>query len=144
MIYPKVKIICITKTSTKLALVRLVKEFAEIGLKDSKDIVDRLENYNDTVEFDYVGKIIELSEKLSSFRRELDYLPNAKYIVTCLGIEMEREQKLLSLGLGQRDGCINFLSDYFKLFSVFDDVFKLILSYLLDDEVSDVTTKLEK
>ncbi len=144
MIYPKVKIICITKTSTKLALVRLVKEFAEIGLKDSKDIVDRLENYNDTVEFDYVGKIIELSEKLSSFRRELDYLPNAKYIVTCLGIEMEREQKLLSLGLGQRDECINFLSDYMKMFRNFDDVLKLTLSYLSDEELADVISKLEK
>ena len=133
-----------SKTSTKLALVRLVKEFAEIGLKDSKDIVDRLENYNDTVEFDYVGKIIELSEKLSSFRRELDYLPNAKYIVTCLGIEMEREQKLLSLGFGQRDECIDFLSDYMKMFRNFDDVLKLTLSYLSDEELADVISKLEK
>ena len=114
------------------------------GLKDSKDIVDRLENYNDTVEFDYVGKIIELSEKLSSFRRELDYLPNAKYIVTCLGIEMKREQKLLSLGLGQRDECINFLSDYMKMFRNFDDVLKLTLSYLSDEELADVISKLEK
>jgi hypothetical protein len=144
MINPKVKIICITKTSSKLALVKLVKEFAEIGLKDSKDIVDRLENYNDTVEFEYEGKINNLTERLSSFRRELDYLPNAKYIVTCLGVEMEREQKLLSLGLGQRDECVAFLSDYMKMFRNFDDVLKLTFSYLTDEELADVISKLEK
>ena len=53
-------------------------------------------------------------------------------------------QKLLSLGLGQRDECINFLSVYMKMFRNFDDVLKLTLSYLSDEELADVISKLEK
>lgn len=142
MIKPKIKIVCISKTNSKLAFVKLLKEFADLGLKDSKDLVDQLNEYNDSVEFDYESNVEHLYDKLSTFRRELEHI--GMYLVTCLGAEMEREHKLLSIGIGERQEYVDFLNGYMKVFKNFDDVLKLALSYLSDDELVDVVSKLEK
>ncbi len=127
----KIRIICNSKTKSSLAFVKALKEFSGYGLKEAKDCADSL-HANGEVNFDYHGS----SSDISQFRKFINELPDGSYIVNG-GVEVERERKLLSMGLGTQNEYIDFLSGVNATVDTIE-VLRLALSYLPNETLAEI------
>jgi len=102
----KIKISCIEGTSSKLALVKIIKNFSGDGLKQSKDIVDSIHSH--------IGMPIEF--ELVSDKTEIDLLNELKNIdgkfIINGGTQWSRAKKMLDLGIGADEDYAEFISEY--------------------------------
>lgn len=107
----KVKLRIKQSFPAKLMLVKIIKNYTALGLKDSKDICDRLHElpYR-PVEFllDAPVDIIP-NEYARSFREELSEM-GLEFDMSG-GTDFERNRKLLVLGLGDKEDYISFLEE---------------------------------
>jgi hypothetical protein len=119
------------KCDSKLKFVKLVKECTGLGLKPSKDIADEL--------FDSPGLYKEISlqeNKIDESGVLQDYY---KKFITEIhdigdfqingGLAWERNLKMLSLGVGDLEEYINFLTEYMSLNTLDDN--KIILQKIV-------------
>ena len=133
----KIRMKCVQKTTSKLALVKLIKEVSGLGLKDSKDIVDSFDyDINKIVEFE-----ISKDRSIEKFREELKDI-GGEYLVNG-GLEFEREYKLLTLGLGEQEDYVDFISENLNYFTNQEDTIKFILSKLTKEDLIELTKKLD-
>ena len=133
----KIRMKCIQKTTSKLALVKLIKEVSGLGLKDSKDIVDSFDyDINKIVEFE-----ISKDRSIEKFREDLKDV-GGEYLVNG-GLEFEREYKLLTLGLGEQEDYVDFISENLNYFTNQEDTIKFILSKLTKEDLIELTKKLD-
>ena len=133
----KIRMKCIQKTTSKLALVKLIKEVSGLGLKDSKDIVDSFDyDINKIVEFE-----ISKDRSIEKFREDLKDI-GGQYLVNG-GLEFEREYKLLTLGLGEQEDYVDFISENLNYFTNQEDTIKFILSKLTKEDLIELTKKLD-
>jgi len=133
----KIRMKCVQKTPSKLAFVKLIKEVSGLGLKESKDIVDTFDyDINRIVEFE-----ISRDKSIEQFRKDLKDV-GGQYLVNG-GLEFEREYKLLTLGLGEQEDYIDFISDNLNYFTNQEDTIKFILSKLTKEDLIELTKKLD-
>lgn len=141
----KIRMKCVQKTPSKLAFVKLIKQVSGLGLKESKDIVDTLHHercgifdydINKTVEFEILKDI-----SIDQFRKDLKEI-GGQYLVNG-GLEFEREYKLLTLGLGEQEDYVDFISENLNYFANQEDTIKFILSKLTKEDLIELTKKLD-
>jgi hypothetical protein len=133
----KIRMKCVQKTPSKLAFVKLIKQVSGLGLKESKDIADTFDyDINKTVEFEIPREI-----SIEQFRKDLNDV-GGQYIVNG-GLEFEREYKLLTLGLGEQEDYVDFISENLNYFTNQDDTIKFILSKLTKEDLIELTKKLD-
>lgn len=133
----KIRMKCVQKRPSKLAFVKLIKQVSGLGLKESKDIADTFDyDINKTVEFE-IPKDISIDQ----FRKDLKEI-GGQYLVNG-GLEFEREYKLLTLGLGEQEDYVDFISENLNYFTNQEDTIKFILSKLTKEDLIELTKKLD-
>ena len=133
----KIRMKCVEKTPSKLAFVKLIKEVSGLGLKESKDIADTFDyDINRPVEFE-----ISRDKSIDQFRKDLKEI-GGQYLVNG-GLEFEREYKLLTLGLGEQEDYVDFISENLNYFTNQEDTIKFILSKLTKEDLIELTKKLD-
>jgi hypothetical protein len=133
----KIRMKCVQKTPSKLAFVKLIKQVSGLGLKESKDIADTFDyDINKCIEFEIPREI-----SIEQFRKDLNDV-GGQYIVNG-GLEFEREYKLLTLGLGEQEDYVDFISENLNYFTNQDDTIKFILSKLTKEDLIELTKKLD-
>ena len=133
----KIRMKCVEKTPSKLAFVKLIKEVSGLGLKESKDIVDTFDyDINKTVEFEIPRDI-----SIDQFRKDLKDI-GGQYLVNG-GLEFEREYKLLTLGLGEQEDYVDFISENLNYFTNQEEAIKAILTKLSKEDLIEITNKLD-
>jgi len=132
----KVRMKCVEKTPSKLAFVKLIKEVGGLGLKEAKDIADTFDyDINKTVEFE-----MSRDKSIEQFRKDLKDI-GGQYLVNG-GVEFDREYKLLTLGLGEQEDYIDFISDNLNYFTNQEEAIKFILAKLSKEDLIELTNKL--
>lgn len=133
----KIRMKCVEKTPSKLAFVKLIKEVSGLGLKDSKDIADTFDyDINKTVEFE-----ILTSKSIDQFRKDLKDM-GGQYLVNG-DVEFDREYKLLTLGLGEQEDYVDFISENLNYFTNQQEAIKIILTKLSKEDLIEITNKLD-
>lgn len=133
----KIRMNCVQKTPSKLAFVKLIKEVSGLGLKDSKDIADTFDyDINKTVEFE-----ILTSKSIDQFRKDLKDM-GGQYLVNG-DVEFDREYKLLTLGLGEQEDYVDFISENLNYFTNQQEAIKAILTKLSKEDLIEITNKLD-
>jgi hypothetical protein len=133
----KLRLKCIQKTTTKLAFVKLLKEVTGYGLREAKDLADTFDNdINKVVEFEILPSI-----SIEQFRKSLNDI-SGEYVVNG-GLSFEREYKLLTLGLGEKEDYVDFISENINFFDNKEDTIRFILSKLEKEELLELTKKLD-
>jgi hypothetical protein len=133
----KIRLKCVEKTPSKLAFVKLLKEVTGYGLKESKDIADTFDyDINRVVEF----KILR-DKSIDQFRKDLREI-GGQYLVNG-GVEFDREYKLLTLGLGEQEDYVDFISQNLNYFTNQQEAIKLILTKLSKEDLIEITNKLD-
>ena len=133
----KIRLKWVEKTPSKLAFVKLLKEVTGYGLKESKDIADT---------FDYdINKVVEFEilrdKSIDQFRKDLREI-GGQYLVNG-GVEFDREYKLLTLGLGEQEDYVDFISQNLNYFTNQQEAIKLILTKLSKEDLIEITNKLD-
>jgi len=133
----KVRLKCIQKTTNKLTFVKLLKEVTGYGLKESKDIADNFDyDINRIVEFEISSDV-----SIEQFRKDLKNV-GGEYVVNG-GLVFEREYKILTLGLGEKEDYVDFISENLNFFDNKEDTIKFILSKLEKEELLELIKKLD-
>lgn len=131
----KVRMKCIVPTPSKLAFVKLLKEYSGLGLKEAKDLVDSVSN-GVVIEFDTQDNI-----SINQFRKDMIKV-GGQYSISG-GLEYDREFKLLTLGLGTEEDYIDFISDNVMYLGNTQVVLRHLLSKLSKEDLIELTSKLE-
>jgi hypothetical protein len=114
----KIRLSTTEKVTSKLMFVKILKNVTGLGLKESKDIVDYLcENPRVSKDIDIKKDFIDYDGSvINSVRYLREELPNCGgNILFNGGVEYERELKMLSLGIGDKDDYYSFLMDYIDI-----------------------------
>lgn len=138
----KVRIKLKSDIRSKLAFVKAVKVYTGWGLKESKD-------FTDTLCDDFRNKrersselILKNSHDFKSFLRDLKDIGVDAYITG--GIEWERDFKMLSLGIGEKEDYIDFIFEYIKGTPYDEDIIlNIILSKLNKDELNNIINEIK-
>jgi len=121
---------------TKLMFVKILKEYTELGLKDTKDICDRLH------EMPY--KPIEIDIKDSDVDRLRQDLLNIDLNFIMNGDRrFERERKLLTLGLGEKEDYVSFFVECGDLFDNQKEILNLALNRLSMEDLKEIFGKIK-
>lgn len=128
----KIRFKLLSRCDNKLAVVKLIKDCTGLGLKDSKDIADLMFNNIGLVReieliepyLDKNGEIIRPFELFTTKIKEF-----GDFQVTG-GLSWERNAKMLSLGIGETEDYVNFVSEYITLNNVEEN--KIILDVLFN------------
>lgn len=131
----KVKLQIKKNCQTKLMLVKILKNHTGLGLKDSKDICDRLHElpYR-PVEFLLDTPVdINPNEYAKSFKEELSEM-GLEFDMSG-GTDFERNRKLLMLGLGDKEDYVSFLEE-----NLIDqkELLNLVLNKLSKDDLKEI------
>jgi hypothetical protein len=133
----KIRMKCIQKTPSKLAFVKLIKQVSGLGLKESKDIADTFDyDINKTIEFEISRDI-----SIEQFRKDLNDI-GGHYLING-DLEFDREYRLLTLGLGELEDYVDFISENLNYFTNQGEIIKLILSKLNKEDLIQITNKLD-
>jgi hypothetical protein len=133
----KVNIMLRENCPTKLMFVKILKEYTELGLKDTKEICDRLH------EMPY--KSVEINVKDSNAVNQLrqDLLDiNLNFIMNG-DRRFERERKLLTLGLGEKEDYISFFVECSDLFDNREEMLNLALNKLSTEDLKEIFGKIK-
>lgn len=131
----KVKLLLKKDCQTKMMFLKILKNHTGLGLKDSKDICDRLHElpYR-PVEFLLDPPVDILpNEYAKSFREELSEM-GLEFDMSG-GTDFERNRKILMLGLGDKEDYVSFLEE--NLINQ-KDLLKLVLDKLSKDDLKEI------
>lgn len=134
----KVNLMLRENCKTKLMFVKILKEYTELGLKDAKDICDRLH------ETPYRPVQIDLYPKMSAVDRlKQDFLDIDLKFIMDGDKGFERERKLLTLGLGEKEDYISFFVEFEDLLDNQKEIFNLVLSKLSMEDLKEIFSKIK-
>lgn len=107
----KVKLQIKKNCQTKLMFVKILKNHTGLGLKESKEICDRLHElpYRPVEFLLDVPVDINPNDYAKSFREELSEM-DLEFDMSG-GTDFERNRKLLMLGLGEKEDYVSFLEE---------------------------------
>jgi hypothetical protein len=144
----KIRIQLIEKCPNKLQFVKLIKDCTGLGLRDSKDVCDRLHDRPDLIEeitvIDGVDENgITYSKKFINGMREVI---QGKFNVTG-GLQWDRNIKMLSLGIADESEYIDFVNEFLidnRNLEVSQTILRFALSKLSKEELQEVFTEINK
>jgi hypothetical protein len=134
-----IKIKLIEKCVNKLIFVKLIKDCSGLGLKESKDICDRLHSHPLEIQT-FVVRQDGITNYEKKFRDEISNA-GGKFIISG-GTEFMRDFKILDLGIGDNEDYVNFIIDYYE--NSFEDqkeFLKFVLSKLNREELLSIFEK---
>jgi len=106
----KIQIKLIEPCTQKLLFVRLIKECSNLGLKESKDICDRLHSFPGQIQ-SFEVRDDDALNYAKKFRQDIIDC-GGKFQVSG-GIEFQRNYKMLELGIGDNSDYIDFIAESF-------------------------------
>lgn len=118
----------LSKCENKLQVVKLIKDCSGLGLRDSKDIADLM--------FDNIGLVREIKlldpylreGKLFTPSEEIKKIKEFGDFQLTGGLSWERDGKMLSIGIGETEDYVNFVSEYMTLNSIEEN--KILLEFV--------------
>jgi hypothetical protein len=134
-----IKIKLIEKCVNKLIFVKLIKDCSGLGLKESKDICDRLHSHPLEIQT-FVVRQDGITNYEKKFRDEISNA-GGKFIISG-GTEFMRDFKILDLGIGDNEDYANFIIDYYE--NSFEDqkeFLKFVLSKLNREDLMSIFEK---
>ncbi len=131
----KVRLMLRENCPTKLMFVKILKEYTELGLKESKDICDRLH------EMPYRPVEIEIKDAGDRLRQDLLNM-NLKFQMDG-DRGFERERKLLTLGLGEKEDYVSFFVECGDLFDNQKEILNLALNKLSMEDLKEIFEKVK-
>ena len=134
-----IKIKLIEKCVNKLIFVKLIKDCSGLGLKESKDICDRLHTHPLEIQT-FVVRQDGITNYEKKFRDEISNA-GGKFLISG-GTEFMRDFKILDLGIGDNEDYANFIIDYYE--NSFEDqkeFLKFVLSKLNREELLSIFEK---
>jgi hypothetical protein len=134
-----IRIKLIEKCANKLIFVKLIKDCSGLGLKESKDICDRLHSHPLETQ-SFVVRQDGITNYAKKFRDEISNC-GGKFIV-CGGTEFMRDFKILDLGIGDNEDYANFIIDYYEInFEDQKEFLKFVLSKLNREDLMSIFEK---
>lgn len=133
--------------ASKLKFVKYIKELLDLGLKDSKDIVDNI----CSIPFKPVELEIPIDKNISDIKKLLDDLSWTSYGEELSfydyeingGIQWQREIKMLQLGLGEKQDYLDFIKQHIETnFGNSEELLKFILDKLTTEELQETLNKI--
>jgi hypothetical protein len=143
----KVKMKLLSKCDKKIQVVKLIKDCTGLGLRESKDIADDM--------FNNIGLVREIELVDPYYNRDGELVKPYDLFTSKIkefgdfqlsgGLSWDRELKMLSLGLGEKEDYVNFLSEYIPLSSVEEskDILNLVLSKLENKDLIECINKIK-
>lgn len=117
--------------SNKLAFVRLVRDCTLLGLKESKDIADKIWNNQLVIaEINLAENYIREGKLFETYKEFTTNINSIGEFEVSGGLEWERDLKMLRLGIGNIEDYVNFASDYMSYNNTEEN--KIILQALLN------------
>lgn len=133
----KIKIKLISPAKQKLQLVKLIKEFSGMGLRDSKDLCDSLHDNPHLYHDMPIDRTITIVDPVKRFTLELKNI-DGQFLVNS-GIQWERDVKILKLGIADKSDYSDFLKNYiFSSFENSENILNLALSKLSKEQLEEV------
>lgn len=144
----KIRIQLIEKCPNKLSFVKLIKDCTGLGLRDSKDVCDRLHDIPNIIEEITVKDSLDENGMHYSkkFINGMKDLVQGKFIVTG-GTQWQRNIKMLSLGIADESDYIDFANEFLidnRNLEVSETILRFALSKLSKDELQEVFTEINK
>lgn len=119
----------------KLMFVKILRNYTELGLKETKEICDKLH------ETPYKPVEIELNVAVDRLKQDLLDI-DLKFIID--GDKgFERERKLLTLGLGEKEDYISFFLEFEDLFDNQKEILNLALNKLSMEDLKEIFGKIK-
>jgi hypothetical protein len=132
-------------STTKLMLVKLIKDCSGLGLKDSKDICDELHsNPGKVVKMQVLPVSQDGTNYIKKFISELKGM-SGQFEVTG-GTEWQRNYKMLAIGLGDRSEYVDFITEHIsdnRTLEESKDLIKFIIKKLTKKEIEEVFSKIK-
>ena len=144
----KIRIQLIEICPNKLQFVKLIKDCTGLGLRDSKDVCDRLHDRPDLIEEINVREGVDengvtYSKKFINGMKEFVL---GEFIVTG-GLQWDRNIKMLSLGIADESEYIDFTNEFLidnRNLEVSETILRFALSKLSKDELQEVFNEINK
>lgn len=136
-----IKVKLINDCNNKLRFVKNVKELCDLGLRDAKDIVDRIcQKPYTTFEFEVpMGTTTkEAYDKLT-----YDLAPDNILEING-GTQWQREIKMLQLGVGERQDYLDFLKQHIQTnFGNSEEMLTFVLDKLTQEQLQETIDKIK-
>jgi hypothetical protein len=131
----KVNLMLRERCLNKLMFVKILRNYTELGLKETKEICDKLH------ETPYKPVEIELNVAVDRLKQDLLDI-DLKFIID--GDKgFERERKLLTLGLGEKEDYISFFLEFEDLFDNQKEILNLALNKLSMEDLKEIFGKIK-
>ena len=109
----KIRFKLLSKCDNKLQVVKLIKDCTGLGLKDSKWIADEMFDHIGLVkEIEIIEPYIKDSKVFNPFVEFTTKINQFGHFQVTGGLSWERDSKMLSLGIGEKEDYANFVSEY--------------------------------
>lgn len=132
------------KCNNKLGFVRLVKECTRLGLKESKDIADKIwENTDIVAELKLSDNYQREGRIFDPYKEFTSYINDIGEFEIYGGLEWERDLKMLSLSVGEQEDYIDFLADWIKYNKQNDDLIKSMLSKIKKEDLVELVKQIK-
>jgi hypothetical protein len=143
----KIKIQLIEPCKNKLYFVKLIKDCTNLGLKDSKEVCDRLHASPYLIEEITVKDSLD-ENGIHYSRKFIEGMKNieGRFSVTG-GTQWQRNIKMLSLGIADESEYIDFTNEFLidnRNLEVSENILRFALSKLSKDELQEVFTEINK
>ena len=143
----RIKIRLIEPCKNKLYFVKLIKDCTELGLKDSKEVSDRLHDNPGIIEEIIVKDSLD-ENGIHYSRKFIEGMKNieGRFSVTG-GTQWQRNIKILSLGIADESEYIDFTNEFLidnRDLEVSENILRFALSKLSKDELQEVFTEINK
>jgi hypothetical protein len=140
-----IKIKLVNDCNNKLQFVKNIKELCDLGLRDSKDIVDRIcQRPYVPVEFD-IPTGISTKEVHDKIKYNLSF--SGDYITDFEingGTQWQREANMLKLGIGTREDYLDFIKQSIQTnFGNSEQLLTFVLNKLSDEQLHETLEKIE-
>jgi hypothetical protein len=144
----KIRIQLIERCPNKIQFVKLIKDCTGLGLKEAKNVCDRLHDRPDLIEEITVHDSIDengitYSNKFINGMKEFVL---GEFIVTG-GIQWQRDIKMLSLGIADESEYIDFVNEFLidnRNLEVSQTILRFALSKLSKEELREVFNEINK
>lgn len=144
----KIRIQLIERCPNKLQFVKLIKDCTGLGLRDSKDVCDRLHDRPDLIEEIIVRDGVDengitYSKKFINGMKEFVL---GEFNITG-GLQWDRNLKMLSLGIADESDYIDFTNEFLidnRNLEVSETILRFALSKLSKEDLQEVFTEINK
>jgi hypothetical protein len=126
---------------SKLSFVKVIKYYTDLGLKDSKDLADKLFSDLETGINGFTHMKLKNSNDFKSFVNSVGDIGIKAYIVS--GVQFDRDLKMLSIGIGEKEDYIGFISEHVKNTRDISDILDMVLSKMDKNQLNEIINEIK-